>query len=720
MLWGLLPLWVPAFPASAEESTDPPQVQVVRIEEPPVLDGRLDDEVWSRAVVVRDFIQVEPVEGASPLRRSEILILSDLDHLYFGVRFFDDDPETIIAQKMLRDTDVNSDDRFSFVLDTFHDSRNGYLFQISALGTRRDALIEGNQVTFDWDGIWNAKAEITDEGWTAEVVIPYRTLSFDPEKDRWGLNLLRGVRGRVELLRWADAYQDTSFINMANAGHLDGMKGVRQGVGLDIVPSVTGRYIDDGPKDDTTLELQPSLDVFYKLTPSLTGVLTFNTDFGEAEVDERQVNLTRFNLFFPERRDFFLQDAGIFEFGNLTENGRTFFSRRIGIASDGDIVDLIAGAKVTGRVQGVNIGALSVQTNDFALNEDNDDLPTERIGSKNLGVARVAVNVLENSKVGLIGTWGDPDSDDYNYVLGTDFMYSTNRFLGDKVLRGRLWYQHSETEGLGDAEDAYGASLVYPNDRINWNLTALEIQRNFNPALGFVNRAGIRDYAAQFRYRHRRSGFIRTIDHLVTSRLVTGSTNDVQTGELVLTLLDIATLYDDGIEIAYEFRHESLLEDFDLLGIAIPEDRYDAHRIKAVFDVGPGRQLSGQLQASWGGFFSGDRLEVLPTIAWRPSRHWLFQLQYVYNDITTPQGDTTTHLARGRVNFQLTPDLSWNTLVQYENVTDNMGINSRLRWIIVPGRELIIVFNQGFLIEDGRPERGITEPLVKLRWTFRY
>ena len=291
---------------------------VARADVPPVIDGVLDDAVWSAASAVDQFCQVEPIEGASPSERTVFRLLYDSDNLYIAVRAYDREPHELIARQRQRDGSVSGDDRISIAIDTFHDRRNGYLFQINPNGSRRDGLIiDSSDFRAEWDGIWFGASRIDDQGWTTEIALPMKTLNFDPDSDRWGFNILRAVRRRNETNRWTAASQNLSFINMAEIGTITGLRGLRQGLGLDVVPSTTLGVSDDRDESRTYTKNEPAIDVFYKITPSLTGVVTANTNFAETSVDEVQVNLTRFSLFFPEQREFFLQDAGIFQFADL-------------------------------------------------------------------------------------------------------------------------------------------------------------------------------------------------------------------------------------------------------------------------------------------------------------------------------------------------------------------------------------------------------------------
>ena len=754
-------LGISAEVAEGEEKGRPGflPVRMVRTDRPPKIDGVLDESSWREAAFIANLTQVEPDEGAAPTERTEIRFLYDADFLYLGVRAFDSEPDKIIATEMVRDAEFNSDDHIVMVFDTFHDRRNAFLFRVNPRGTRGDGLIEnGRRVGDEWDGIWYAKASIDNQGWIAEIAIPYKTLSFNPRGTSWGFNIERVVRRKNEVSRWAAADLDSSLSDIADAGILEGLVGIEQGIGLDIKPSFTINRLQGRPDAGDTTQVEPSLDVFYKITPALTAALTINTDFSETEVDEREINLTRFELFFPEKRDFFLQDAGIFEFGGLQRNGRPFFSRRIGLDEEDEEVGIVAGAKLTGRIGAVNLGILDV------LTEEKDFLTEEKgeLDAKNLFVGRVAVNVLEQSTLGVIVTNGDPRSTEgeENTLVGGDFNYRDTDFFGGRILAGNFWLQRSFTDkeekkkdndkkDKEDREFAYGAKLAFESDEIEAGASFAEIQKDFTPALGFVNRRGIREYETDFNYRHRfpRRALLRTADTGFSVKLITDDEeNEVETGEVELKVLKLKNSPGDQVEFTYILQHELLDEDELFLkrdDLCVPAGTHNFNRFSAGFATAESRPLSGALKVDWGGFFSGRRTDIKPALAWRPSPFLFVSLEYELNDfrelkvaappqkkecpndIRLPEGSFTSHLVRGRVVLQFTPDISWSTLVQYDNVSAALGINSRFRWIIEPGNELFVVVNQSFEEKDGDEVKGKLEPsgteiAMKLVWTLRF
>jgi hypothetical protein len=689
---------------------------LVRTDAAPVIDGVLDEPVWRDGALLEPLIQVLPIEGAPPTESTEIRLLYDRDFLYFGIRMYDSDPAALIAKQMVHDADMTSDDRINLVLDTFNDHRNAFFFQINPAGTRSDALIENNR-TFrrDWNGIWYAKASVDSEGWSAEFAIPFKTVSFAAGGGTWGLEIERQIRRKNEKVRWANPSKNRTIVDVAGIGTLTGLRKV-DGTGIDVVPNGSLQYTWDrtprwgGTSTDSDLLAKPGAEVYYKFHPSVTAALTVNTDFIEAPVDDRRTELTRFPPFFPERRDFFLQDAGTFEFGNITANGFPFFSRRIGRLG-GEPLDIDAGLKVTGRVGRVRFGGLNVH------------LPAQRgIGRTDLSVVRVQRDLLEGSAVGIIATHGDPRDRASNSLLGADFQYYNSRVRGSNIVSGNAFFMHSFTGSGGDDEAAFGVNLAYPNDRYNAAIGFTQIGDDFNPALGFQNRWGIRQYDADFRFRVRPSGVLRTLDTGFETEFVTNRKNDLESAVLTFNLLELANNADDKIKFTYVHDRERLLrEPFEVdPGVVIPLGSYSFSRYGIRIQTSNARPVSGIAEVVWGTFYNGRLRQANVTLEFRPSRYVFLALQYEQNDGRLRQGSFTQRLARIRFNLAFTPEISWTNVVQYDNVARSMGWNSIFRWEIESGREFFLILNHDWLQENSQFHASHKGFGAKVRWTFRF
>ncbi|MAG32649.1 MAG: hypothetical protein CL908_17330 [Deltaproteobacteria bacterium] len=728
-------------PASAVPVGETPIANAVLVEEGPTIDGVLDDAIWEKAEVITDLTMVEPTAGAPPSFRSEIRILTDGKTLYFSLRAYDPEPDKIVANRMARTEMFFYDDGFNMLLDTFHDRRSGFFFQVNPNGGRRDGTFEGDSYEENWDGIWYANSRIDELGWTTEVAIPFKTLGFDEGQDVWGLNLSRRVRRFNEENRWADPTLERFGINMSRAGELHGMAVAKQGVGLDVVPAFSfgGQY--DELNNRKNLDVEPSFDAFYRVLPSLTASVTANTDFAQTEVDDAQVNFTRFELFFPEKREFFLRDTGIFSFGGLRqENGLPFFSRRIGLGEDGSAVRLLGGGRVTGRAGRFRLGFLNIQQDE-----------AQDVDATNITVARVSANVLEESTLGVLLTHGDPNSNEENLLAATDFNFRSSQLIPNRFVSGEAWYQQTLTQSSGGsdygrASSAWGGTLSYPNDKINWKVRFKSIEENFDPALGFVTRAGIRRYDGEYRYRFRPETSIRTWDLTALGNVVTDRDDNVESFQVFVTPIRITTQVDDVFSIRFNYLYDKPSSPYFIVPhVGLPSGAYSFPSATALVSTSRHRPLRLEFDLGIGALYDGWAIKTSPTVEWRPSKHWLVSLYYEDRQVFSMKAcqgftrdDTTglctsdaaspilrtvdfqTRLVRFRVQFTFNPDTTLSTLAQYSNMSNGVSVQTRLRWIIEPGREFFFVIGQTLDATPGDFRVKKTEPVVKLRWTLRF
>jgi hypothetical protein len=736
-------------PALGQPPPDDAQQKTVRIQraaEPPVIDGDLNEEIWARAPLVADFHQVTPVEFESPSERTEVFILYDRDALYIGARLYDAEPDLINARILRQGQAIGTDDRFFVHIDPYNNRRSGYLFGVNPNGVRYDGVFEGvTQRQFDWDGIWQAAARITPEGWTLEIEIPFKTLSFDPSTTTWRMNFARNIERKNEGMAWNSRNRNTDLSTM---GDVTGISQIEQGRGLDVVPSVSfhdRRAIGPIAGDS---DGEPSVDVFYKITPQLNASLTVNTDFSATEVDDRQVNLSRFSLFFPERRDFFLQDVDIFLFGRLQQDGRPFFSRRIGINSAGQPVPLDVGGKVSGRIGRFDIGTLAVKQEAYR----DPSSPTEVIESTTALVGRVSANVLDESSVGMIVTSGDPTSNRDNGVAGVDFRYLDSQFVGDRSIEGDAWFQQSDTPGLDGDDTAFGVNLGLPSNT-GWRGEAgyTRIEDNFYPALGFVRRTGVDETSLSTGYTWRpRDTPIRTIASGVNlNRIeylddvyVDGEKLDVQTQNLNLQALGVEFNSQDSIGLNVSNTKEGLEAPFMISrGVVIPAGLYSFNNLNLSVRSGDQRAIGGGFFVNDGEFYDGERFGVTTFIGWRPSPHFRTNLNYQYNEIsfpgkgddllpsglprcTTPDCAFVTRVVRLSLETIFSSRWSWVNLLQYDNVSRTIGVNSRLHWIPQAGREAFLVLNHNLRDDPLEPDTdfhtSFSEVTLKYSYTFRF
>ncbi len=700
-------------------ASDGKTIVIPKLDGAPRIDGVLDEAVWSQALLVDDFHQYEPVEYAAPSQKSQVWIFYTEDALYIASFFEEPDMSKVSASIMRQGQGLSSDDIIAVVLDPYLDRRNGYRFEVNANGIRWEGLFQNvTDIEGNWDGIWQADASRAPNGWYAEMRIPFQTISFNPDSDAWGINFRRAIRRNNESIAWVSRNRQ---VNPGVAGTITGLNGLRQGLGLDIVPSMTLR--EDrvyGPVGFTEQNFEPSLDVFYKLTPQLNASLTLNTDFSAAEVDDRQVNLTRFNLFFPERRDFFIRESDIFEFGQIgtggfqqggggnpaipsasAQNGRPFFSRRIGLSATGAPVDINAGGKISGRIGDWNVGTLLVS-------QDEDE--ATGVDAQEIFVGRAVLNVLGESQLGAIATYGDPQSNLDNNLVGADFRYRNSRLANGNTLQGVLFYQQTDTEGKSGGDYSWGAGIAYPSSQ-GWRggYTYKEIGRNFDPAVGFVNQTDVRDHALDFGYRlfFRPGGRMRSIyggfDGYRSENLDDGSLSSQNVGLRITA----NTNSGDGIFTRLINSRESLRSNFVINRfsdgsrvITIPAGEYSFTEAMLGLDLASQRTISGRLSLRGGEYYDGHRVQRNAELTFRPTARYNFGVSYNENEIHLPYGDFTVRLMSLQSQIAFTSTLSWSTLVQYDNVSEAAGINSRLHWIPEAGRQAFLVLNYGLMDPD--------------------
>ena len=701
---------------------DSPVATARRTTEAIRVDGRLDETAWQLAVPIGALLQREPVEAAEPSEQTIVRVLYDDRALYVGVVSQDRSPREIVSTQLTRDADLEVDDRITIVLDPFFDHRNGFFFQVNPAGARSDGQVSNNSETLtrDWDGIWNAAARIADEGWVAEIEIPFKTLRFKPGQPVWGLNVERQIKRRQETDRWAAPRQNIWIGNLAEAGRLEGLTGMRQGLGLDVRPYVSGAA------DHRDGEFTGGIDIFKNLTPNLNAAVTVNTDFAETEADIRQVNLTRFPLFFPEKRTFFLEGAGVFDVAGLvnTTDIRPFFSRRLGLvdtaAGDNVAVPLRVGAKLTGRQSDYNIGVLDVETGSQA----DVALPGGDIRRQNLIAARVSRNILQQSWIGGVVTHGNPTGAGSNTLFGADARFATSMFRGNKNLSLALYLLGTDDDASRSRAGAGGFTIDYPNDRWDVALSWKQIGEHFQPALGFVPRPGIRktDLNVAFQPRPERWG-IRQFFFELRPSYITNLENRVENWRVFTAPFNARTESGEHLEWNYIPELEHLDTPFEIAaGVIVPPGSYQWTRFRAEANTATKRPWVVDAAWWWGGFYAGTRRQLELGITLKPNTHVALSARTERNDVVLPQGTFFTQIFTIRADYNFTANVSWATLTQYDNESRIAGVQSRFRWILQPGNDLFLVLNRGWhrTLDDSRFEPGFDRGSAKLQYTFRF
>jgi hypothetical protein len=668
------------------------KIPAVRTDKSPVINGLLDDEVWKTAVPVTDFYQREPNPGAPISEKTEVYIIYDNHHLFFGFRCYDD-PDKITAKEMARDISLGNDDRVQIILDTHGDRRTAYWFQIGPRGSIGDAIVSDNGAFLnkEWDGLWTGKAKILDDRWEAEISIPFKTLGFDQANTEWGMKIIRNIIRKLEASYWPEANVNTHRFQVSDAGVLEGLEGITQGVGLDIAPYVYAG-IDNRRGEKGKTMLDGGVDVFYQITPGLKSSLTINTDFAETEVDDRQINLTRFNLHFPEKRDFFLDGANYFQFGVETEQESPvakriipFFSRRMGLDANGMPIPINYGGKLTGQFRDWNIGLLHI-------NDDHGET------NKSFSVARVTRNLGRQSSVGLIGTYGNALAEPDNMVAGTDIKLASSTFLGNKNISLLMFGLKSSTENVSSDDITWGGQFNYPNDFLKLRLGYHEVGSNFNAGVGFVPRLGIRESYGEVMVGPRpgKWGIMQVLTGVSFDQIV-NQQNQPETKELTITPVKIR--FTSGEEVTYSlgYQYELLNKDFPIYkGVVIPATDYDWWANTLKIKTKGSRQVWTESSYRWGAFYSGDRRDIIAAINWKVAVPLFIGAKLQSSKVGLPQGNFTANIYQTSVNLLFSPEITLNNFIQYDNATDVVGLQSRFQWIVKPGNEIILVWTSRF------------------------
>jgi hypothetical protein len=688
-----------------------------------VLDGRLDDSGWSRADSISSLTEVEPNQGSKPALPTIVKVVTTGDAIVIGVRAIDNEPSRIVSYARERDTPLGNEDHVKFVLDTYLDGRSGYVFEINPNGARHDALVveQGEDQNSSWDAVWEAATARDANGWTAEISIPLSSILFQSRLTTWGFNFERRIQRLQEIDRWASPLQDIQLTQTSRAGLLTGLTGLDIGLGLSVRPSLAGGFQRETPEASTVTRGKLSLDATQRVGANNLASLTINTDFAETEVDERRVNLTRFPLFFPEKRTFFLEGADIFDFGiGLDEDVIPFFSRRIGLLA-GQQIPIDAGLKLTGRIGGTNFGALTVRTRKV------DALSTDAT----LSVLRLRQNLLEESSAGLIATAGDPLRRPGSWLLGPDFIYHTSHFRGDKNFLVGLWALTTGRDDLGDDRTSAGLKIDYPNDLWDIAFRYKRIGADFDPSLSFVPRAGVHITSLGVNWQPRpehpigplkvRQCFWENQLSLV-SRL--GGT--WESYRLFMAPINCRLESGDRLELNVVPTGERLSEPFEIAdGVVLPEGRYHFNRYRAEFEFAAKRTFSGQATWWFGPFYDGHLNQFEFTGAWKPSALFIVELTGEHDVGKLREGSFTQTVVGTRLKLNFSPDLQLASLLQYDDESNSFGSNSRLRWTFRPLGDLFVVYNHNLRTRDPltRDREFVFESnqlLVKIQYSFRY
>jgi hypothetical protein len=667
------------------------------------LDGNLEEEIWSLSTPISDFTQQEPSEGARPSERTEVRVAYDEEHLYIGAIIFDD-PEGILAYQKARDASLGTDDRFMWMLDTFLDGRTGYVFEINAAGLMGDAIMGGGHGGKAWDGIWEVRTARRPDGWSAEIRIPFKTLNFDPTLDSWGINFQRTIRRKNEEILWRGYRRNQGLLRPVHAGRLTGLQGLSQGVGFEAVPSMVAGWRNIPTNaDPTTYPGDVSLDLGYSITPSLRAALSINTDFAEVEVDQRRVNLTRFPLRFQERRDFFLEGSGVFSFAERS-GPSPYFSRRIGLES-GEQIPITYGARVGGQAGRYELGFFQVRTGSQELVNQSLTVPVE-----DFTIARVKRTIFSQSSIGAIYTRRatSPDPDrlrmDDRHTAGLDLDFETANLFGDKNFQFEAFFvwnsnpDPSLDRSLSDLT-ARGIRVNFPNDIWQAHVSYREFGHDYDPAVGFVTRNGFRRVEPNLTWRPRPgTDWIRRFEFSAQYRYLADLTSGIaEEKQLRLVPFGMELESGDGFKLQATRQYEDLDFDFEVSdGIDILAGRYTNWEYSLQGRTAQKRRVSLEGQLMRGGFWDGDRNQARLGLTVRPTPGIRIQGNIERNEVDLPRGSFKTDLVRLGGGWDASPWVSMIGSVQYDNVSQIVGLFARLRWIVRPGNDIYFVYTHNW------------------------
>jgi hypothetical protein len=730
----------PAVPVAPDTITRDDEgratVRAVRVSDALRIDGLLDEAHYERVPAMSGFIQIDPKPGELATEQTEVWLSFDDDNVYVSARMHDSDMEHLVATEMRRDSSVifQGNDIISFMLDPFYDRRNGLVFTINPIAGRSDSQVTNErQFIQDWNPVWSVKTGRFEAGWTMEAAIPFKSIRYAQGMAQvWGFNVMRTKRSKNErslLTKVPPGRGDAALAQTSFAASAVGLEAPPARRALDIKPYATSSVttnrtvlpvVSNDPKGAAGLDLK------YALTQGLSADLTVNTDFAQVEADEQQANLTRFSLFFPEKREFFLENQGMFSFGGVQLTGNLngqqnndqvapilFYSRRIGLNGT-RVVPLRAGGRVTGRAGAYSIGIVNAQTG-----EEDDDLVAPA-PSTNYSVVRVKRDILRRSAIGVIATGVNPGgSDDTNAAYGVDGTFA----FFDNLQINTYWAKTATPQRRGD-DTSYRAQLNYDADRYGLQLERVTVGEDFNPGLGFVRRGDMRRTYGQFRFSPRPAGMprVRKFRYQGNAGIIEDNTGRLETRELEGEFA-IEFMNGDQLQARFTNNYEFLAQPFPIAtAVSIPVGEYDFNTYRLGFNLGRQRRVSGNAAIEWGPFYNGDqtsvtlsqsRVSITPALAIEPT--------YTLNKVELDEGRFTHNLFGSRITYTMTPLMFASALVQYNSATGSVSTNARLRWEYQPGSELFVVYNEdrntSSLGVQGLSTRSI---IVKVNRLFRY
>jgi hypothetical protein len=704
------------------------QLKAVRVDKAPHIDGILSDPAWQAAEVFTCFRMAEPEPNGDPTERTELRILFDESNLYVGVFCSDSEPARIAANTLAHDNGTSqqgmggwhrpqgqSNDIVRLLIDPFQDKRTAYIFFVNPRGARGEGLISGGEASLNWDGIWEGKSRILEDGWSVEFRVPFKTISFKPGLTVWGVNVERVIARKQETIRLSGTNRDSNFNNPMEAAGLEGIEGIKQGLGITFRPyGLVDSLKNHAEPGGASVDANAGFDLYKNFTPNLVGVVSYNMDFAETEVDERRINLTRFPLFFPEKRMFFLEGSETFNFSSSI-SFRPFFSRTIGLY-EGEQIPVLFGTKLYGKIGRTNLSVFDVQTKKY------DQLP-----STNFFAARMTQDIFAESKVGWIFTNGSPTGE-RNSLAGADFQYSSSKFMGNKNIMLAAWAAYNWNEKEEGRHHGFGFRADYPNDLWNIQSTYAYYGESLDPGMGYMMRQGIQTGYLRMSFQPRPGNgllgrLVRQFFFQASGDYYWDLTGKLETSRIQLSPLSLNT--ESGEQLGFEIvsNRDVLPYDFEIAdGVVLPPGSYDFTSYRLNLNTATYRSAILDLNYNFGEFYSGHYDDVNIGLAIKYKGYLNLELDTNMVRGRLPEGHFSENVYQVKADIFISPDLGLMNYVQYDDISKQLGWSARLRWQISPGNEIYLVYNKNwerrwdptsrFLPQE---ERGVVKVLLSIR-----
>jgi len=694
-------------------------IKAFKTDQSPTIDGKLDDPLWLSTFPFTDFKMVEPTPGVTPSEKTEVKVIYNQKGLYLGIRCFDSEPQKITANTMEHDnSEERNEDQISLLIDPFQDKRSAYIFIVNPKGARSEGFASGEHYNLGWDGLWETKCKIDTKGWTAEIFIPFKTISFNPKLTSWGINIERYIARKQEVIRYSGISLNSFFSNPKEAGLLDGIENVKQGLGLTFRPyAKVSRNDNKTDEAQASKDLKGGFDIYKNITPNLVGAVTVNTDFAETDVDQRRLNLTRFPLYYPEKRTFFLEGSDIFEFGSTSSNDfLPFFSRRIGLL-EGQQVPLQWGTKLYGKISNTNLAILDVQSGS-----------TDITNPTNMFAGRVSQNIFDESKVGVIVTNGS-QSGKQNTLAGADFKYKTSRFMGKDNFSIDLWGVKNWNEAKGGNKNGLGIKIDYPNDLIDAAVKYTFFGDSLNPGLGFLPRNGYHSLYTSCSYMPRpEKGWIgsKVRQWFFELQMINywNLNGELESRQIFTAPINFRTESGEHIEFNVIPNREVLPANFEVSdGVVIPKGDYKFVNYRFEVNTASYRKVQFDLSYRFGQFYDGNYNDVETGLTLKLDGYATIQVGGNLVRGYLPDGNFSENVYFSKLNFYLTPDLGVSNYIQFDDITNHIGYNGRFFWQIKPGNTIYLVYNnivERFFNPERRFQMIEDQVLFKVQTTFRF